>query len=87
MSDLENMEMGEVQAKADQARATLSNPIFQEAFEMLNQGIVDQLLATPAEASVERERLFSMFKAGQMFVNQFASLINNLELRSQPEGD
>lgn len=50
-------------------------------------GIVDQILQTPAEAEKERERLYSMFKAGQMFVQQFAQLINNLELRKQQDGE
>jgi hypothetical protein len=65
----------------------LNSPIFNEAFEMMNQGIVDQILQTPPEAEKERERLYSMFKAGQMFVQQFAQLINNLELRLQRDGE
>ena len=40
-----------------------------------------------AEAPEERERLYAMFKAGQMFVQQFATLINNLELRNQQDGE
>jgi hypothetical protein len=53
----------------------------------MNQGIVDQILQTPPEAKEERERLYMMFKSGQMFVQQFATLINNLELRKQQEGE
>jgi|TARA_B100001094_G_scaffold327598_1_gene386179 hypothetical protein len=87
MSDLETMELNEVQAKADQAQAMMNSQVFNEAFQMMNQGIVDQILQTPAEADTERERLYSMFKAGQMFVQQFAQLINNLELRKQQDGE
>lgn len=87
MSDLETMELNEVQAKADQAQAMLNSQVFNEAFQMMNQGIVDQILQTPAESREERERLYSMFKAGQMFVQQFAQLINDLELRKQQDGE
>lgn len=87
MSDIETMELNEVQAKADQAQALLNSQVFNEAFQMMNQGITDQILQTPAEANEERERLYSMFKAGQMFVQQFAQLINNLELRKQQEDE
>jgi len=87
MSEVETMEMHELQAKADAASAMMNSQVFNEAFQMLNQGIVDQMLQTPAEAPAERERLYAMFKAGQMFVQQFATLINNLELRKQQEAD
>ena len=87
MSDLETMELNEVQGKADQAQAMLNSQVFNEAFQMMNQGIVDQILATPPEANEERERLYAMFKSGQMFVQQFAQLINNLELRKQQDGE
>ncbi len=87
MSDLETMELHELQGKADAASAMLNSAVFNEAFQLMNQGIVDQILQTPAEAPGERERLYAMFKAGQMFVQQFATLINNLELRNQQEGE
>ena len=87
MSDLETMEMHEIQSKADAASAMMNSQVFNEAFQTMNQGIVDQILQTPAEAPEERERLYAMFKAGQMFVQQFATLINNLELRKQREGE
>jgi hypothetical protein len=87
MSDLETMELNEIQAKADQAQNLMNSQVFNEAFQMMNQGIVDQILQTPSEAQEERERLYSMFKSGQMFVQQFAQLINNLELRKQQDGE
>jgi hypothetical protein len=81
------MELNEIQAKADQAHNLMNSQIFNEAFQSMNQGIVDQILTTPPEAEKERERLYSMFKSGQMFVQQFAQLINNLELRKQQDGE
>jgi hypothetical protein len=87
MSEVETMEMHELQSKADAASAMMNSQVFNEAFQMMNQGIVDQMLQTPAEAPAERERLYAMFKAGQLFVQQFATLINNLELRKQQEAD
>jgi hypothetical protein len=86
MSDIETMELYDLQLKADSASAMLNSQVFNEAFEMMNKSIVDQILQTPPEAEKERERLYMMFKAGQMFVQQFAALINNLELRKQQEG-
>lgn len=86
MSDIETMELYDLQIKADSASAMLNSQVFNEAFEMMNKSIVDQILQTPPEAEKERERLYMMFKAGQMFVQQFAALINNLELRKQQEG-
>jgi len=49
----------------------------------MNRQIIEQIMASPPEAEKERERLYSMFKAGQMFVQQFAGLINNFELAKQ----
>ena len=77
----------EAQTKADAASAMLNSEVFNQAFSSMNQGIVDQILQTPPEANEERERLYMMFKSGQMFVQQFATLINNLELRKQQEGE
>jgi hypothetical protein len=47
--------------------------------------LIQQIVATPPEANEERERLYMMFKAGQMFVQQLAGLINNYELANQQE--
>lgn len=77
--------IGELAAQADAARELLQNPVFNRAFESMNEQIMAQILATPAEASEERERLYTMHKAGQLFVQQFAGIINNYELKTQPE--
>ncbi len=87
MSTVEKMDLFELQGKADAANAMLNSDVFNEAFQLMNQGIVDQILQTPPEAEKERERLYAMFKAGQMFVQQFATFINNLELRKQQDGE
>lgn len=77
--------LGDVAAQADAAKDLLKNEVFNAAFEMMNEQIMGQILATPAEASEERERLYTMYKAGQLFVQQFAGIINNYELKIQPE--
>ena len=87
MSTVEKMDLFELQGKANAANAMLNSDVFNEAFQLMNQGIVDQSLQTPPEAEKERERLYAMFKAGQMFVQQFATFINNLELRKQQDGE
>jgi hypothetical protein len=87
MNDIEQEDINEIATKANAAQMAISSPIFNEAFQMMNQGIVEQIIQTPAEATVERERLYSMYKSGQLFVQQFATLINNFELRKQPTGE
>jgi len=87
MNDIEQEDINEIATKANAAQMAISSPIFNEAFQMMNQGIVEQIIQTPAEATVERERLYSMYKSGQLFVQQFATLINNLELRNQQTGE
>lgn len=82
---MSNDDIGDMAADAESATQILSSAVFNKAFETMNRQIVDQILATPPEADAERERLYSMFKAGQMFVQQFAGLINNYELAKQRE--
>jgi|TARA_R110000744_G_scaffold36268_4_gene83867 hypothetical protein len=77
--------MGEMAAQASSAQQMLDNNSFNKAFDALNSSLVQQIVATPPEASEERERLYMMFKAGQMFVQQLAGLINNYELANQQE--
>jgi len=73
----------EVANDAIAATEMLHSEVFNKAFEEMNRQIIEQIMATPPEAEKERERLYSMFKAGQMFVQQFAGLINNFELAKQ----
>jgi hypothetical protein len=76
-------DIGELATIAEASKEMLHSDVFNRAFEMMNSNIMDQILATPPEAAAERERLYMMFKAGQMFVQQFAGLINNYELKTQ----
>ena len=74
---------GDIATSANAARQMLESAVFNEAFESMNQSIIDQIVTTPPEAADERERLYAMFKAGQLFVQQFAALINQHELKTQ----
>ena len=82
---IDTRELGEVQREAEAAAAMLNSEVFNIAFQNMNRQIIDQILTSPPEASEERERLYCMFKAGQVFVQQFATMINNLELRKQQQ--
>jgi hypothetical protein len=82
---IDEQDFHELKRKADAAAAMLNSEVFNTAFRMMNQQLIDQMLNSPPEAKEERERLYMMFKAGQVFVQQFATLINNLELRKQPQ--
>lgn len=77
--------INEIATDANLSSSTLNNYIFNKAFQSMNQQIVDSILATPQESTEERERLYSLYKGGQMFVQQFASMINRLELEKSKE--
>jgi|TARA_R110002124_G_scaffold189027_1_gene356268 hypothetical protein len=80
---MNEQDIGELATVAESAKEMLHSNVFNMAFESMNQTIIDQILATPTEADAERERLYMMFKAGQTFVQQFAGMINNYELKTQ----
>ena len=82
---IDSREFGEVKREAEAAAAMLNSEVFNVAFQGMNRQIIDQILTSPPEAHEERERLYMMFKAGQVFVQQFATMINNLELRKQQQ--
>ena len=86
-SDIYLQEIGETETLAEASKQLMGSDVFNKAYQMMNNNIVEQILQTPSESDKERERLYAMFKAGQMFVQQFATLINNLELRNQQEGE
>tara|TARA_S200000501_G_scaffold103485_1_gene96926 strand:+ start:3398 stop:3652 length:255 start_codon:yes stop_codon:yes gene_type:complete len=77
----------DLKGEAEQNQRMLEDPIFNKAFESMNADIMNQILQTPPEAKEERERLYMMFKSGQLFVQQFANRISdfNRELQSQPD--
>jgi len=75
----------EMAQEATEATVMLDNESFNKAFDAMNSNLLQQIVATPPEATDERERLYMMFKSGQVFVQQLASLINNYELAKQRE--
>jgi hypothetical protein len=78
-------DIGEMATSAQAAKELLDNHAFNQAYEKMNTQLVEQLLATPMDGKDERERLFVMFKGGQMFVQQLAHMINNYELATQED--
>lgn len=74
-----------IESDANLSSSTLNNEIFNKAFVLMNRQIVDRILATPEESTEERERLYSLYKGGQMFVQQFVSMINRFELDKKTE--
>lgn len=83
----EEKDLGQMASEADAAKNMLNSEVFNKAFVHMNRQLMDQILATPPEAAEERERLYAMYKAGQVFVQQFAGLINNYELAMQNQED
>lgn len=81
----EEKDMGQMASEAEAAQNMLDSEVFNQCFRLMNAQVMEQILATPPEAAEERERLYNMYKAGQMFVQQFAGLINNFELAKQQE--
>jgi hypothetical protein len=63
--------------KAADASRLLANPAFNDAFESLMSDIEKRLFSTNLPASDEREQLFYLHRAAQMFVNNIAQRINH----------
>jgi len=82
---MNNLEVGDIATEANAAKEMLDSAVFNKAFQTMNAQIVDQILATPPEADAERERLYNMFKAGQVFVQQLAGMVNQYELTKTQE--
>ena len=74
-----------IESDANLSSSTLNNEVFNKAFVLMNRQIVDRLLATPEESIEERERLYSLYKGGQLFVQQFVAMINRFELDKKTE--
>ena len=81
----EEQDIGQMATDANAAKTMLENKVFNQAFVEMNNLIMEQLLATPLEAHEERERLYNMYKAGQMYVQQFKVLINRYEMVKQQQ--
>jgi len=80
---MNDLETGEMATLANAAVDALNSDVFNKAFATMNSNIIDQILCTPMEAAAERERLYAMYKAGQMFVQQFAGFISSYEVATQ----
>lgn len=65
---------------ADRAAELLKNDAFNDAYASLMQDIERQLFSTPLGAKEEREALYHLHRAAQMFVNNIASRVNHLVL-------
>jgi|TARA_R110000744_G_scaffold372726_1_gene484533 hypothetical protein len=74
-----------IESDANLSSSTLNNEVFNKAFVAMNRQIVDRLLATPEESTEERERLYALYKGGQLFVQQFVAMINRFELDKKTE--
>ena len=64
-------DLGQTASDAEAAKTMLDSEVFNKAFMQMNSQLIEQIVASPPEASEERERLYNMYKAGQMFVKNF----------------
>ena len=71
--------------KADMATQLLRNEAFNDAYRSLIEDIEKQLFMTPLGAKEERENLYHLHRAAQMFVNNIASRINHLVLNGEAD--
>lgn len=71
--------------KAELASRLLKNDAFNDAYRSLIDDIEKRLFMSELGAKEEREQLFHLHRAAQMFVNNIASRINLLVLNEQPE--
>lgn len=71
--------------KADEAARLLQNEAFNDAYASLIEDIEKQLFMTPLGAKEERENLYHLHRAAQMFVNNVASRINHLVLNEEAD--
>lgn len=75
----------DAQHLADQASQLLKNDAFNDAFAGLMADIEKQLFMTDPSAVGERESLYHLHRAAQMFVNNIASRINHLVLNESDD--
>lgn len=71
--------------KADEAAQLLRNDAFNDAYASLMDDIQKQLFSTPLGAKEEREALYHLHRAAQMFVNNIASRINQMVLNESDD--
>lgn len=66
---------------AEEASRLLQNDAFNEAYTSLMDDIQKKLFMSELGAQAERETLFHLHRAAQMFVNNIASRINHFQLK------
>ena len=66
---------------ADEATRLLQNDAFNDAYKSLVDDIEKKLFMSDLGAQAERETLFHLHRAAQMFVNNIASRINHFQLK------
>lgn len=71
--------------KAEEASQLLKNDAFNDAYRSLIDDIEKRLFMSDLGAKEEREQLFHLHRAAQMFVNNIASRINLFVLNEEPE--
>lgn len=75
----------DAQQQADQASQLLRNEAFNTAFADLMADIEKQLFMTDPSAREQRETLYHLHRAAQMFVNNIASRINHIVLNESDD--
>ncbi len=71
--------------KAELASRLLQNDVFNDAYRSLIDDIEKRLFLSELGAKEEREQLFHLHRAAQMFVNNIASRINQMVLNEPTE--
>lgn len=70
---------------AEEATRLLGNPAFNDAYASLLAEIEQKLFMSDMGAQAERETLFHLHRAAQMFVNNIASRINHFQLKQMQD--
>lgn len=70
---------------AEQATSLLNNDAFNDAYTSLLAEIEQKLFMSDMGAQAERETLFHLHRAAQMFVNNVASRINHFQLKQMQD--
>ena len=72
---------------AEEATRLLNNDAFNDAYTSLLTDIEQKLFMSDMGAQAERETLFHLHRAAQMFVNNIASRINHFQLKQMQDSD
>lgn len=73
----------DAQRQAEEASRLLQNDAFNDAYRSLIEDIEKQLFMSDLGAQEQRERLYHLHRAAQMFVNNIASRINHSILNEE----